>query len=55
MGLDGANKALAAQSYDNALMAAKTVLGLDPQNVEARAILVKAQEGRRARRGSARR
>ena len=46
MGLDGANKALAAQSYDNALMTAKTVLRLDPENVEARAILVKAQEGK---------
>ena len=46
MGLDGANKALASQSYDNALMTAKTVLDLDPQNIEARAILVKAQEGK---------
>jgi serine/threonine protein kinase len=46
MGLDGANKALASQSYDNALMTARTVLGLDPENVEARAILVKAQEGK---------
>jgi tRNA A-37 threonylcarbamoyl transferase component Bud32 len=46
MGLDGANKALASQSYDNALMTAKTVLDIDPENVEARAILVKAQEGK---------
>jgi serine/threonine protein kinase len=46
MGLDGANKALAAQNYDNALMTAKTVLGLEPENIEARAILVKAQEGK---------
>jgi tRNA A-37 threonylcarbamoyl transferase component Bud32 len=46
MGLDGANKALAAQSYDNALMTVGTVLSLDPENIEARAILVKAQEGK---------
>jgi tRNA A-37 threonylcarbamoyl transferase component Bud32 len=46
MGLDGANKALASQNYDNALMTANNVLVLDPQNFEARAILVKAQEGK---------
>jgi tRNA A-37 threonylcarbamoyl transferase component Bud32 len=46
MGLDGANKALVSLNYDNALMTARTVLGLDPENVEARAILVKAQEGK---------
>jgi tRNA A-37 threonylcarbamoyl transferase component Bud32 len=46
MGLDGANKALAAQKYDNALMTANEVLRLDPENFEARAILVKAQEGK---------
>jgi len=46
MGLDGANKSLATQSYDNALMTARTVLDYDPENVEARAILVKAQEGK---------
>jgi len=46
MGLDGANKALASQNYDNALMTAKTVLSIDPYNVDAGAILVKAQEGK---------
>ena len=46
MGLDGANKALAAQKYDNALMTANEVLRLEPENFEARAILVKAQEGK---------
>ncbi len=46
MGLDGANKALASQSYDNALITARTVLDLDPENVDAKAILVKAQEGK---------
>jgi len=46
MGLDGANKALASLSYDSALMTARSVLELDPSNVEARAILVKAQEGK---------
>ena len=46
MGLDGANKALAAQKYDNALMTANEVLRLDPENFEARAIMVKAQEGK---------
>jgi serine/threonine protein kinase len=51
MGLANAGQALAAQSWDAALAAATTVLGIDPQNVEARTILVKAQEGqaRRAR------
>jgi tRNA A-37 threonylcarbamoyl transferase component Bud32 len=51
MGLANANQALTAQSWDAAQMAATTVLGIDPQNAEARAILVKAQEGaaRRAR------
>ena len=51
MGLANANQALTAQSWDAALMAATTVLGIDPQNAEARAILVKAQDGqaRRAR------
>jgi serine/threonine protein kinase len=46
MGLDGANKALVSQNYDNALMTVRTVLELDPSNIEARAILVKAQEGK---------
>ena len=44
-GIDNANKALAAQSYDTALTAAQTVLQFDAQNAEARLILVKAQEG----------
>jgi hypothetical protein len=43
--LAGANQALAAQSWDAALAAASTVLNLEPANVEARAITVKAQEG----------
>jgi tRNA A-37 threonylcarbamoyl transferase component Bud32 len=46
MGLDGANQSLASQNYDNALRTASAVLGLDPENVEAKAILVKAQEGK---------
>lgn len=46
MGIDGANKALAAQKYDNALITANELLRLDPKNFEARAILVKAQEGK---------
>ena len=46
MGLDGANKALAAQKYDNALMTANEVLRHEPENFEARAIMVKAQEGK---------
>ena len=46
MGLDGANKALVSQHYDNALMTVRRVLELDPANIEARAILVKAQEGK---------
>jgi hypothetical protein len=45
LGLANANQALTAQSWDAAQMAATTVLGIDPQNAEARAILVKAQEG----------
>jgi serine/threonine protein kinase len=45
MGLANANQALAAQSWDAAQTAATTVLGIDPENVEARAILVKAQDG----------
>ncbi|MFL6234792.1 MAG: serine/threonine-protein kinase [Thermoanaerobaculia bacterium] len=45
MGLANANQALQAQSWDAALMAATTVLGIDPANAEARAILVKAQDG----------
>lgn len=45
MGLANANRALEAQSWDTAQMAATTVLGIDPQNAEARAILVKAQDG----------
>jgi hypothetical protein len=49
MGLANANQALAAQSWDAALMAATTVLGIDPQNADARAILVKAQEGQARR------
>jgi serine/threonine protein kinase len=51
MGLANANQALTAQSWDAALAAATAVLGIDPENAEARAILVKAQEGqvRRAR------
>jgi tRNA A-37 threonylcarbamoyl transferase component Bud32 len=44
MGLANANQALQAQSWDAALMAATTVLGIDPGNAEARAILTKAQE-----------
>ena len=50
MGLDNANKFLAAQSYDGALMAATEVLRIDPQNADARAIMVKAQEGQAAKR-----
>jgi tRNA A-37 threonylcarbamoyl transferase component Bud32 len=49
MGLANANQALTAQSWDAAQMAATTVLGIDPQNAEARAILVKAQEGQARR------
>ncbi len=49
MGVANANQALAAQSWDAAQTAATTVLGIDPQNVEARAILVKAQEGQARR------
>jgi hypothetical protein len=43
--LGGANQALAAQSWDAAMAAATTVLTLEPTNAEARAIVVKAQEG----------
>jgi serine/threonine protein kinase len=43
--LTSANQALAAQSWDAALAAASTVLNLEPANAEARAIVVKAQEG----------
>jgi tRNA A-37 threonylcarbamoyl transferase component Bud32 len=46
MGLDGANKALANQNYDGAMITATTVLRIEPENADARAILVKAQEGR---------
>ncbi len=45
MGIANANQALAAQSWEAAQMAASTVLGIDPENPEARAILVKAQDG----------
>jgi hypothetical protein len=52
--LAGANQALTAQSWDAAVAAASTVLNLEPANAEARAILVKAQEGlaRKNRRAS---
>jgi serine/threonine protein kinase len=43
--LGSANQALTAQSWDAALAAATTVLNLEPANAEARAIVVKAQEG----------
>jgi serine/threonine protein kinase len=43
--LVGANQALTAQSWNAAMAAAGTVLTLDPANAEARAIVVKAQEG----------
>ncbi len=49
MGLANASRALEAQSWDTAQMAATTVLGIDPENAEARAILVKAQEGQARR------
>jgi tRNA A-37 threonylcarbamoyl transferase component Bud32 len=51
MGLANANQALAAQSWDAALVAARTVLELDHENAEAQSIVLKAQEGqaRRAR------
>jgi hypothetical protein len=43
--LSSASQALTAESWDAALAAASAVLNLDPMNVEARAITVKAQEG----------
>ncbi|HEY2289180.1 MAG TPA: serine/threonine-protein kinase [Thermoanaerobaculia bacterium] len=49
MALANANQALAAQSWDAAQTAATTVLGFDPQNAEARQILLKAQEGQAKR------
>src|SRR5262249_6768038 len=45
--LANANQALAAQSWDAAQTAATAVLGFDPQNAEARQILLKAQEAKR--------
>jgi hypothetical protein len=45
MGLANASQALAAQSWEAAQTAAATVLEIDPENADARAILVKAQEG----------
>jgi tRNA A-37 threonylcarbamoyl transferase component Bud32 len=44
-GLSNATQALTAKSYDAALAAATIVLQMDPENAEARQILVKAQDG----------
>jgi serine/threonine protein kinase len=44
-GLSNAEQALAARSFDAALAAATMVLQMDPENAEARQILVKAQDG----------
>ncbi len=46
LGIENANRVLAAQSYEGALLAATEVLKIDPENADARAILVKAQEGK---------
>ncbi len=45
LGLTNATQALAAKSYEAALTAATMVLQMDPENTEARQILVKAQDG----------